>query len=340
MIKSARKKILRIGIVGAGLIGNKRAKAMRAVGGSRLVAVADVDARRAEEFGKMYGCDSYADWRKVTRHDDLDVVIVAVPNRFVAPIVLDALRHKKHVLSEKPFGRNVAEAEAMLKEGREQRRLIKVGFNHRFHGAIWKARQLFDRGAVGKLLFIRARYGHGGRLGMEKEWRFQKRTSGGGELLDQGVHIIDLCRWFGGDFDRVYGLAQTKFWHTDLDDNAFVLMHNKHVTASFHVSTTNWKNIFSFELFGDKGFLTIDGKGGSYGEETLTFGRRPERFGIPTIERSTFPGDVSWETEWKNFLDAIRRRSPIIGGAIDGVMANKIVQAVYRSSKIGRAVRP
>jgi len=338
MKTAKRKKTFRVGIVGAGLIGGKRARAIRTVGRSRVVAVADTDAARAEALAKEHHCSWFTDWRKVTRHDGLDAVIVAVPNKFTYPVVLDALRHGKHVLSEKPFGRTAKESEAMLREGRKQKRLVKVGFNHRFHAGIRKAKEFFDRGTIGKILFIRARYGHGGRLGMEKEWRFKKAVSGGGELLDQGVHIIDLCRWFGGEFDRIYGLAQTKFWKTNLDDNAFVLMHNKQVTASFHVSTTNWKNIFSLEFYGDKGFLVVDGKGGSYGEEILTLGRRPPKFGVPAIERFTFPGDTSWESEWKNFLDALSGRSRIVGDAKDGVMANRIVEAIYRSSRTGNVV--
>jgi len=323
----------RVAIVGAGLIGGKRATALQAVGGSTLVAVADVDRARAEEFGKKFGCAAYTDWREVVGRDDVDVVTIAVPNKFTLPIALAALGGGKHILSEKPFGRNREEAEAMLVAAREKKRLVKVGFNHRFHPAIFKAKELLDRDTIGKVLFIRAKYGHGGRLGMEKEWRFQKEVSGGGELLDQGVHLIDLCRWFAGDFEEVFGIADTKFWPTDLDDNAFALLRKGTVTASIHVSTTNWKNTFVFEVFGERGFLTVDGLGRSYGEETLTVGRRKPEFGVPDIEVLKFPPeDVSWVEEWKNFLAGLKGEGALIGDGADGAAVNRYVEAIYASS--------
>ncbi|MEK7465652.1 MAG: Gfo/Idh/MocA family oxidoreductase [Patescibacteria group bacterium] len=332
------RRIINVGIVGAGLIGNKRAEALKHVGGTRLLAVADIDWNRALSLSQNYKCKSYRRWQDLVKDQKIDVVIIATPNKFLMPIAMAALKNGKHLLCEKPFGRNFDEAKKIFDAGKKYKRLIQVGFNHRFHAAIREAKKIFDQGQIGKLLFIRARYGHGGRLGMEKEWRFQKNISGGGELLDQGVHIIDLCRWFAGDFNEVYGLAETKFWKTKLDDNTFVLMKNKTVTASFHVSTTNWKNIFSFELFGDRGFLAVDGKGGSYGEETLVFGRRPKKFGVPKIKIFKFQKDVSWVEEWKNFLSALQGKGKIIGDAKDGLEANRIIAAVYESSKTKKPI--
>ena len=332
------KKLLNVGIVGAGLMGNKRANAIEAVGGGKVVAVADVNKERALEFAKLHKCEMADSWQELVKRKDIDVVIIAVFNKFITPIAVKALQNKKHILCEKPLGRNSKDSLAILKASVKNHRLVKVGFNHRFQPALWKAKQLFDQGAIGKLLFIRARYGHGGRLGMEKERRFDKNISGGGELLDQGVHIIDLCRWFAGDFNEAYGVCETKFWNTNFEDNAFVILKNKNVTVSFHVSTTNWKNIFSFEIFGDKGFLNIDGKGGSYGKETLVFGRRPPQFGVPQIEVFEFLGDTSWQDEWINFVSAITKNKKIIGDAKDGLEANRIVETIYKSSKEGKPV--
>lgn len=331
-------KKLGVGIVGAGLIGGKRAEALEAVGGATLVAVSDVDNKKALEFSQGHHSQIFERWEDLVASKDIDIVIIAVPNKFLLPIAIKALENGKHILAEKPFGRTAEESRQMVEAAQGHKRLIKVGFNHRFHPAIFMAKELFDHGLIGKLLFIRARYGHGGRLGIEKEWRFNKDISGGGELLDQGVHLIDLCRWFAGEFDEVYGIAETKFWNTDLEDNAFVILRNKNVTVSFHVSTTNWKNIFSFEVFGDKGFLTVQGLGKSYGPETLTIGKRRPGFGVPDIETLEFPKDSSWEDEWKNFLGAISGKEKIIGDAEDGLAANEIVEAVYESSKFKKAV--
>ncbi len=339
-MKSNRKQ-LNIGIVGAGLIGGKRAEAIVRTKKGKLVAVADPDVKRGEALAGKYGVEFISDWKWLVSQKDIDAVIVAVPNAFAAPIVLGALRNGKHVLVEKPFGINTKESAVMLAAAKKAKRLVKVGFNHRFHASIMKAREIFERGGIGRVLFIRSRYGHGGRKGMEKEWRFDKKISGGGELLDQGVHIIDLARWFAGEFNEVYGVAETKFWKTKLDDNAFAILRNDKTTVSFHVSTTNWKNIFSFEIFGDWGFLQIDGKGGSYGEEILTYGKRRPEFGVPDIHIFKFNAkEVSWEREWKNFVSAVEGKGKILGDGADGLAANKLASAIYRSSKTKKVVRP
>ncbi|HEY5220730.1 MAG TPA: Gfo/Idh/MocA family oxidoreductase [Candidatus Paceibacterota bacterium] len=338
-MKKMKKKQLRVGIIGAGLIGAKRAKIIATRPGTRLVTVADPDLDRAKALADAYGVEAMADWKKLVRRPDIDAVVVAVPNAFTAPIVLAALAHKKHVLSEKPFGITAAESKKMLAAARTSRRVVKVGFNHRFHEGLMKAHEIMEKGGIGKVLFLRSRYGHGGRKGMEKEWRFNKKISGGGELLDQGVHIIDLARWFGGEFKEVYGLTQTKYWKAKVDDNAFALMTNDHVTVSFHVSTTNWKNIFSFEVFGDKGYLQIDGKNGSYGEEMLTYGKTNLGF-APTLTVFKFGGkDDSWDREWMNFANAIAGKEKVNGGPLDGLRANQIIEAIYAASKAKKSVR-
>lgn len=333
------KKQIRIAIIGAGLIGRKRAEAIKATGEGTLTLVADVNEERAKVLAEMYGAEATTDWKKAVARKDVDAVIVAVPNATTIKIVLAALAARKHVLSEKPFGITAKEAWTMLVAAKKARRQVKVGFNHRFHAGIWKAHEIFEKGGIGKVMFIRARYGHGGRKGMEKEWRFDKKISGGGELLDQGVHVIDLARWFGGEFKTAYGFAETKFWDTKLDDNAFALMKNDRVTFSFHVSTTQWRNLFSFEVYGDDGFLEVMGKGGSYGEEVLTYAKK--NLGMaPTIEVFKFEGgDQSWAKEWNNFISAVRGEGKVVGGAMDGFRANQGVEAIYRSSRTHKEVK-
>ncbi len=332
--------MMNIAIVGAGLIGWKRAEAIAKTRKGKLVAVADVDLPKASALAQKYGAEAVGDWKKIMVRKDIHTVLIAVPNAFAAPIVTAALKSGKHVFCEKPFGVNPAQSRLMMEAARKAGRVLKVGFNHRFHAAVQKAHGIFEAGGIGKILLIRARYGHGGRKGMEKEWRFNKKISGGGELLDQGVHIVDLARWFAGEFDTAYGVAQTKFWRTKLDDNAFAILKNKRATVSFHVSTTNWKNIFSFEVFGDRGFLEVRGKGGSYGTETLVYGKRRPEFGVPLIKTFTFEGgDKSWEREWTNFHAAVVGGVKPIGDAMDGLRANELLYAIYRSSSKHGEVR-
>ncbi len=329
----------KIGIVGAGLIGGKRAVSICHTRQGRLVAVADTEPVAAHAFATRYNITAMSTWQELVSRSDVDAVVVAVPNAYAAEIVLAALRSGKHVLCEKPFGISTAESIKMHNAAVKAGKVVKVGFNHRFHAAILKAYELLQKGAIGDVLFVRARYGHGGRSGMEKEWRFISSVSGGGELLDQGVHVIDLASWFAGNFKTAYGLAQTKFWNTKVDDNAFALLKSEKVTLEFHVSTTNWKNIFSFEVFGSLGYLQIDGKGGSYGDETLIYGKRAPGFGVPTLKRYAFPaGDSSWNREWRNFFGAIQGRNAVCGDSRDGAYANQVVEALYKSSATHREV--
>jgi predicted dehydrogenase len=330
-----------VGIIGAGLIGNKRADAIVNTGRGKIIIVADIDKNRAEDFAHKYDCYATRDWKDVVSDNNVNIVIVSVINKFLAPISIAALEKRKHVLCEKPLGRNVLEAETIVRTAQENRVLLKTGFNHRYYPAISRAKELFDRAEVGKLLFIRARYGHGGRPGMEKEWRANKELCGGGELLDQGVHIIDLCRWFAGSFDEVFGVVETKFWNIEVEDNVFAIMkNNQGITVQFHVSWTNWKNIFSFEVFGDKGFLHVEGRGGSYGKQFLTFGRRRAESGLPDVEVFDFPSnDVSWEEEWKDFMEAVENKRQPLGSGLDGLEANRVVEAIYESARKRRVIR-
>jgi predicted dehydrogenase len=198
-----------------------------------------------------------------------------------------------------------------------------------------------DEGKIGKIFNIRTRYGHGGRQGMEKEWRASKELCGGGELLDQGIHVIDLIRWFGGEIIEVYGKVETKFWNMEVEDNACAILKTQNeVTASFHVSWTNWKNIFSFEIFGTEGYLKIEGLGGSYGPETLAFGKRKSEGSRPDIELIEFPTeDLSWKKEWKEFKSAIKEKREVIGSGYDGLKANEVVDAIYKSSEMNSVIR-
>lgn len=333
------RKILKVGIVGAGLMGHRRALAIKSVGGAKLVVASDINQGLLLDYCRLYHSEPTENWLTLVKRDDLDIIIVSTPNYLLRPITIEALKNGKHVLVEKPFGRNVAESRSMIAAAEKYRKKLKVGLNHRFHAAILDAKKIFDKGEIGKILFIRSRYGQGGRLGMEKEWRFNKKLSGGGEPLDQGIHTIDLSRYFAGEFDQVYGSAESKFWKKGISDNAFMILKNKNATASLHVSTTQWKNLFSFEIFGDRGFLVIEGKGGSYGKETLVFGKRKPKFGVPTLRKFEYPKDISWEREWRHFLNVLKGKEKMTGTPEDGLKTNQIIEAVFQSSRTNKVVK-
>jgi predicted dehydrogenase len=184
-------------------------------------------------------------------------------------------------------------------------------------------------------------YGHGGRPGYDKEWRASRDLSGGGELLDQGVHVIDLFRCFLGEFNEVFGRVATFFWDMEVEDNAFALFKtDRGQVATMHTSWTQWKNKFLLELIGEKGYLVVDGLGGSYGTERLVFGKRKVNGGVPDEEIVEFPGpDISWREEMKEFASAITENREPIGSGYDGLMANRLVGAVYESAHRNVPVR-
>jgi predicted dehydrogenase len=326
-----------VAIIGCGLIGRKRADAL---GGEQLVACADRDVERARGLAGRTGARATADWRPAVTAGDVDLVIVATPHDALAEITLAAVRAGKHVLVEKPAARSAAELAPVAAEAERAGVRVHVGFNHRYHRAFRKARELVDQQALGELMFVRARYGHGGRVGYDREWRADPAVSGGGELIDQGVHLIDLARWFLGEFTAVDGTAITAFWDMPVDDNAFLMLRTAgHQVAWLHASATEWKNTFSMEIYGRIGKLHIEGLGGSYGTERLTWYRMLPEMGPPETCAWEYPmADDSWRVEFVEFLEDIRTGRRPACGLPDALAALRVVQHIYEAS--GHAHHP
>jgi len=332
--------VLRVGIVGAGRMGAKRARAIAHCSQTQLVAIVDQDHERAEALAQAYGCHAGTNWEALVTARDIDAVVVATPHNWLAPISLVALEARKHVLCEKPLAITAAEAERLVAAAARNGAKLKTGFNHRHHPALREAHALARTGCIGRLMFLRCRYGHGGRAGYEQEWRANPAQSGGGELLDQGIHALDLFRWFLGEFSEVFAVLGSSFWHTPVEDNAFCTLRTADgQVASLHASWTQWKNLFSFEIFGEQGYLIIEGLGGHYGRERLVVGHRAATFGAPAEELIEYDGDDgSWAREWEEFVSALREdRQPLADG-FDGWQALRLVAAAYESAEKRRAV--
>jgi len=321
-----------VAILGCGLIGQKRAKAL---GSARLVVCSDIEEKRAQSLAAGFpGCEATKDWQTAVHRADVDVVIVATTNNALAETSLAAIQAGKHVLVEKPAARNVAELDSVNIAAQKNGVQVRVGFNHRYHPALLKARELIDAGELGELMFVRGRYGHGGRKGYDREWRSNPALSGGGELIDQGVHLIDLSRWFLGDFVEVQGFAHTYFWDMPVDDNGFMLLKTSgSQTAFLHVSCTEWKNLFSLEIYGRNAKIHIEGIGGSYGVEKLSFYKMLPEMGPPDTTIWEYPrGDNSWALEFSEFLEDIRLRRMPSANLLDARAALEVVEKVYKES--------
>lgn len=332
IVVSGTPKVFGVGIVGCGLIGQKRAKALGA--GGRLVACADIDVSRAENLAYSTRAKVFVDWRQLVWSPLVDVVIVATLHDSLAEITQTAAEAGKHVLVEKPAARTAAELVPVMAAAAKFGVKVHVGFNHRYHRSLRKAKEIVKTGALGELMFVRARYGHGARLGYEKEWRSNPALSGGGELIDQGPHLIDLSRWFLGDMTEVQGFAHTYFWDMQVDDNGFMLLKTANKQAAFlHASCTEWKNLFSMEIYGKLGKLDLSGLGGSYGLEKITWFKMLPEMGPPDTTSWEYPmGDDSWAVEIAEFFDDIRLNREPAAGLADASAALTIVETIYRES--------
>lgn len=324
-------------IIGCGLIGKKRLLGMPA--GSRLVVACDTNLARAEELVRLAkGGRAVADFESAVADPEVQVVFVSTLNATLAPITLAAVKRGKHVLVEKPAAIRVAEVEAIAAAAAQTGALVRVGYNHRYHPAALKAQELFRSGALGPMMFVRGRYGQGGRVGYEKEWRADPKLSGGGELIDQGVHLIDLAGIFLGEFTTVEGHAATYFWKMPVDDNAFLSLRNAAGnTAWLQVSCSEWKNLFSLEIYGRDAKLHWEGLGGSYGVERLTYYQMLPQMGPPDTTIWEFPrGDESWKLEMTEFFEDIRLRRTPVPGLKEARAALAVVEKIYKSGKAGK----
>jgi predicted dehydrogenase len=324
--------MLGVAIIGCGLVGTRRAAALGA--GGRLVACADTDEARAQRLAGPADARTFTDWREAIALPQVDLVIVATRHDTLREIAQAAVEAGKHVLVEKPGARSPQELAPLIAAAEVASVRVRVGFNHRYHRAVRKACEMVRSGAIGELMYLRARYGHGGRVGYEQEWRGDPAVSGGGELIDQGPHLIDLARLLLGDFTDVRGFAHTYYWDMPVEDNGFLLLRTADDKVAFlHASCTEWKNLFSLEVYGRSGKLEVSGLGGSYGVESLTWYRMLPGMGPPETTRWEFPmADDSWAVEMEEFYRDIQTgRSPSASLA-DAQACLSIIQSIYRES--------
>jgi len=319
---------MNIGIIGCGLIGNKRAHNIQST--DQILCVCDIDISKAKNLSKKLICSYTDDYHDIVHNKDIDIVIISTPNFMIKKVALEALKNKKHVLSEKPLGKNSTESKQMYQCAKNNNKILYTGFNHRFHPSLIKAKQLIDKKLIGDIIHMHGHYGHGGRQGMENEWRSSRKLSGGGELLDQGVHLIDLSIMFQGFPKKVYGSIGNLVWNIEVEDSSsFILYYGEGKHSLFSVGWVYWKNKFEISIYGNLGYLNISGLGGSYGKEKLTMGIRNLKGGKPKIRNFSFSeNDKSWKREWNFFKKMINNKSL----TDNGLQVNLIVDAIYKSS--------
>jgi predicted dehydrogenase len=325
---------MRVSFIGAGLQTRRRAPVIVQSRDDELVEI--VGTQNTPPRGiNHFNCAWSSDWRSAVERADVDAILVCTPPHLHAEITIAALEAGKHVLCEKPLCRTLEEAEAMVSAARRANRVLKCGFNHRHHPAILEAHKRFERGDFGRPIAARCRYGLCGRPGYENEWRADPKRAAGGQFAEQGPHAIDLFRWFLGDLIEVSCMTSIGYFRKQtLEDNGMVLFRSGNgALATLHSSLTHWKNLFSFELFGEDGYFEVEGLGTSYGTERLILGKRDFEAPFQDHIIEYRGGDPSWQSEWREFKQAISEKRTPLGSDVDGLEAVRVVLAAYRAEK-------
>lgn len=321
---------MKIALIGSGGIGRKRALNLPVE--MKIKIVCDTDVLKGKQMAVDFGCSFERNWKKVVVDPEIEAVFVATTHNWLAPIGIESIKMGKHVFLEKPGATSLVEIKKLFSVYKKNPVVVAFGYNHRFHPAIQLAKKIIDSREYGEVMFVRARYGHGARLGYENEWRFDKKLSGGGELMDQGPHLIDLTNYLVGPMNKVTGMLGKMFWRTKLEDSAFWVMKNiKGQMAHLSVTCVEWKNIFSFEIMLQKAKVQVDGLGRSYGKEHLTLYKMRPEMGPPEIEEHDFPEeDSSWKSENQLFFQRIEKKDYSPVPIEDSIYVHKIIKLLYK----------
>jgi predicted dehydrogenase len=340
------RTVLKVGIAGYGVVGKRRRQFIDQHPALRTAAVCD---RTFGGCGKLDdGIPYFATYPQLLEQD-LDVLFICMTNDIAPEATIAGLRRGLHVFCEKPPGRTVDDVRAVKAElARHPTQRLKYGFNHRYHDSVRDAIALMNSGKLGRVLNLRGVYGksqlvsYGSAQDSKSIWRTQRAVAGGGILLDQGIHMVDLIRLFGGEFEEIHSFISNDFWGYDVEDNAAALMRNKAgVVAMLHSTATQWRHRFSLEVTLEKGALILSGilsGSKSYGAERLTVVYASEHdSGDPREATTSYNQDNSWRDEIAEFADAITQNLPIIEGtALEALKTLHLVYRIYGADRTWR----
>ena len=327
-------KILKVGIAGYGVVGKRRHEYINVHPNMKVVAVCDQSflEKSVDEKGMLCFVNCH-DLLK----EKLDILFVCLPNDIAAEVTIQGLEHNMHVFCEKPPGRNVEDIERVVEVEKKNPKLkLKYGFNHRYHDSVRMALDIINSGELGEVINIRGVYGKSRIVSFAGGWRSKRDISGGGILLDQGIHMLDLMRLFSGEFIEVKSFVENSYWNHDIEDNAFAIMKDtRGRVAMLHSSATQWQHKFVMEITLSEGYLELHGilsGSKSYGEEKIIIGRRDDESMNGQMESKTikFLIDNSWKDEIFEFADSIINNKSIISGTSnDALETMKLVYSIY-----------
>lgn len=324
---------LRVGIAGYGVVGKRRRKFIDSH--PRLRTVAVCDRLFAAEPPKGSDVPYHTHYRELLG-EKLDVLFVCLTNDIAAEVTIAGLEQGLHVFCEKPPGRNLADIESVIRCERSRPALkLKYGFNHRYHDSIRDALQIVRSGVLGRPIDVRGVYGKSKIISFDSEWRTQRALAGGGILLDQGIHMLDLMRLFVGDFIDVKSYVSNAHWGHDVEDNAYALMRTADgVVGQVHSSATQWRHRFQLDITLSRGQIILSGilsGSKSYGAETMTVAyAEADDAGDPREVTTRYNQDNSWRDEIADFAtDIIHDRKVMDGSSADALRVMQLVYAIY-----------
>ena len=332
---------LRVGIAGYGIVGKKRRFFIDRHPYLKTVAVCD---QIFEDDGEIVdGVKCFKTYQSLLS-EELDVLFVSLPNYLAAEVTIAGLEEGLHVFCEKPPGRNMKDIENVIARKKSRPNfLLKYGFNHRYHDSVKEALRLVRSGELGEIINLRGVYGKSKIVPFEGNWRSSREFAGGGILLDQGIHMVDLLRLFCSEFSEIKSYVSNQFWKHDVEDNAYALLHDeKGRVAILHSSATQWQHRFLLEISLTRGYLELQGilsGSKSYGEEKLVIGRRNNSpTGTHREEIVTYLDDNSWRDEIDEFAKAIVNNKEILSGtAEDAYETMRTVYAIYQADPAWRS---
>tara|TARA_B110000438_G_scaffold302565_1_gene360631 strand:+ start:8296 stop:9300 length:1005 start_codon:yes stop_codon:yes gene_type:complete len=323
---------LNIGIAGFGEVGKKRKKVLDKIKGVTILAISDKN-KKNKPFNK--NIKFFNDYKKLF-NENLDILFISLPNKYTAEATKIALRKGIHIFCEKPPSRNLKELKTVLKEYKKKKNKIKLkyGFNHRYHDSIILTKKIIDSKKYGKVINMKGLYGKSKITPFSGGWRTKKSIAGGGILLDQGIHLLDLIRYFCGDFTTIKALVSNHYWKHDVEDNAYAIMRSKkNIVAMIHSTATQWQHQFRVEITLEKALINLTGiLSGSmtYGDETIEV--QEKILNNKKIIFQKFKKDFSWKREVEEYINAVKYNKNIKNGTIhDSLKVMEMIDKIYTS---------
>lgn len=338
--------MLKAGIIGYGKMGRLRHAKCIEINRAEVVAVQDP---YLSDLGNTLGAAVRKSWQEIANDPKLDIIFVATVNALNKDVVIECLEAGKHVFCEKPPTLSAADMEEIIGVEKRTPGVLMYGFNHRHHGAAVEMRKIVDSGEFGNVLWMRGRYGKSVDADYLSTWRANPELAGGGILIDQGIHMLDLFLYLGGSFDEVQAMVSSLYWRIEgIEDNVFALLRNSASgrVASLHSTMTQWRHLFSLEVFMERGYMVLNGlktSSNTYGQEKLVVAKNRSRAPAATWEEEEshiFEVDTSWEREMNDFFDAIEEGRPIKDGSSqDALEVMRLIDRIYENERHDAKVR-